>query len=213
MAKRKKHKRTNNDLQRSTKHTHKTKDRVTRTPLKIGRVISPSHICVGCCFLFCPFSFGYCVVCCEFEFVVSSNPVHSESYSSSVPDHCVVCPPSTYGFRLPLWYPQTRLVQLSEARTQNHRSWSFFCSVIFIERCFFLYWWNCWFTKGCRGRDRMVVTTAYAISVYHYKRCEFESRSREVFSIQHYMIKFVSDFQQVCGFLRVLRVLRFPPPI
>jgi hypothetical protein len=67
MAKRKKHKRTNNDLQRSTKHTHKTKDRVTRTPLKIGRVISPSHICVGSCFLFCPFSFGYRVVCCEFE--------------------------------------------------------------------------------------------------------------------------------------------------
>ena len=29
----KKYKRTNNDLQ---KHTHKTKDRVTRTPLKIG---------------------------------------------------------------------------------------------------------------------------------------------------------------------------------
>ena len=25
-----------NDIQRSTKHTHKTKDRVTRTPLKTG---------------------------------------------------------------------------------------------------------------------------------------------------------------------------------
>jgi hypothetical protein len=33
MAKRKKDKRTNNDLQN---FTHKTKDRVTRTPLKIG---------------------------------------------------------------------------------------------------------------------------------------------------------------------------------
>jgi hypothetical protein len=29
-------------------------------------------------------------------------------------------------------------------------------------------------------------------------------------AIQHYMIKFVSDLQQVGGFLRVLR---FPPPI
>jgi hypothetical protein len=29
----------------------------------------------------------------------------------------------------------------------------------------------------------------------------------EVYSIQHYVIKFVSDWQQVCGFLR------FPPPI
>jgi hypothetical protein len=32
----------------------------------------------------------------------------------------------------------------------------------------------------------------------------------EVYSIQHYVIKFVSDFRQVDGFLRVLR---FPPPI
>ena len=31
-----------------------------------------------------------------------------------------------------------------------------------------------------------------------------------VYSIQHYVIKFVSDLWQVCGFLRVLR---FPPPI
>jgi len=32
----------------------------------------------------------------------------------------------------------------------------------------------------------------------------------EVYSIQHYMIKFVSDLQQVGGFLQVLRI---PPPI
>jgi len=32
----------------------------------------------------------------------------------------------------------------------------------------------------------------------------------EVYSIQHSMIKFVSDLQQVSGFLHVLR---FPPPI
>ena len=32
----------------------------------------------------------------------------------------------------------------------------------------------------------------------------------EEYSIQHYVIKFVSDLQQVCGFLRVLR---FPPSI
>jgi hypothetical protein len=32
----------------------------------------------------------------------------------------------------------------------------------------------------------------------------------EVYSIQHYVIKFVSELQQVGGFLRVLR---FPPPI
>ena len=32
----------------------------------------------------------------------------------------------------------------------------------------------------------------------------------EMYSIQQYVIKFVSDLQQVCGFLRVLR---FSPPI
>jgi hypothetical protein len=40
--------------------------------------------------------------------------------------------------------------------------------------------------------------------------CEFESRSGEVYSIYHYVIKFVSDLRQVDGFFRVFR---FPPPI
>ena len=61
-------------------------------------------------------------------------------------------------------------------------------------------------------RDRMVVrfTTTYAISAYHHWICEFESHSGEVYSIQHYVIKIVSDLRQVYGFLRVLR---FPAPI
>jgi hypothetical protein len=37
-----------------------------------------------------------------------------------------------------------------------------------------------------------------------------EFHSGEVYSIQHYVIKFVSDLWQVSGFLRVLR---FPPLI
>jgi len=41
-------------------------------------------------------------------------------------------------------------------------------------------------------------------------RCEFESQSGEVYSIQHYVINFVSDLQQVSG---SLRVLRFQQPI
>ena len=44
---------------------------------------------------------------------------------------------------------------------------------------------------------------------YHHKLCKFESRSGKVYSIQHYVIKFISDLQQVGGFLRILR---FPPP-
>ena len=47
----------------------------------------------------------------------------------------------------------------------------------------------------CCGRDRMVVgfTTTYAISTYHHLHWEFEPHSGEVYSIQHYVIKFVSD--------------------
>jgi hypothetical protein len=50
-------------------------------------------------------------------------------------------------------------------------------------------------------RDRMVVgfTTTYAISPYHHKRCEFEPHWGEVYSIKHYVIKFVSDLRQVSG--------------
>ena len=62
-----------------------------------------------------------------------------------------------------------------------------------------------------RVHDRIILViyrfiTIYAISVYHHKRCEFESRSGEVYSIQHYEIK----LQYLCS---VLRVLRFPSPI
>jgi hypothetical protein len=48
--------------------------------------------------------------------------------------------------------------------------------------------------------DRMVVgfTTTYAISAYHHWCREFESQSGG--GVQHYVIKFVSDLQQVGGF-------------
>jgi hypothetical protein len=38
-------------------------------------------------------------------------------------------------------------------------------------------------------------------------RCKLESSSGEVYSIQHYVIKFISKLRLVCGFLW------FPPPI
>ena len=61
-------------------------------------------------------------------------------------------------------------------------------------------------------RDCMVVRfiTTYAIIAYHHWCYEFEFHSGEVYPIQHYVIKFVSNLWQVGGFLRVLRFL---PPI
>ena len=56
----------------------------------------------------------------------------------------------------------------------------------------------------------VVFTTTYAISAYHHLRCEFESCSGKVYSLQHNAIKFFSDLRQVGNFLRILR---FPPPI
>ena len=59
--------------------------------------------------------------------------------------------------------------------------------------------------KGRHGRDHMVVgftTTCTLVSL--------NPTNSEVYSIQHYVIKFVSDLRQVGGFLQVLR---FPPPI
>ena len=61
-----------------------------------------------------------------------------------------------------------------------------------------------------RDRDRMVdlklpeqstPITTEAVSSNHVHG--------DVYSIQHYVIKFVSDLRQVDGFLRVLR---YPPP-
>jgi len=42
------------------------------------------------------------------------------------------------------------------------------------------------------------------ISIFSRHKRSFESRSGEVYSIQHYVIKFVSDLRQVGDFLRVL---------
>ena len=50
-------------------------------------------------------------------------------------------------------------------------------------------------------------TTIYAITTNLVGSNHVHS---EIYSIEHYVIKFVSDLRQVSGFLRVIR---FPPPI
>jgi hypothetical protein len=49
---------------------------------------------------------------------------------------------------------------------------------------------------GRRDRIGVGFSTTYAISAYHHYRCELESGSGKVYSIQHYMIKFVSHLRQ-----------------
>ena len=51
--------------------------------------------------------------------------------------------------------------------------------------------------------DNLNMMNIYEESTLNFWICE-------LYSIQHYVIKFISDLRQVVGFLRVLR---FPPPI
>ena len=53
-------------------------------------------------------------------------------------------------------------------------------------------------------------TTTCVISAGHHKRYEIDPVHDEAYSIQHYVIKVVSDLRQVGNFLLILW---FPPPI
>ena len=63
--------------------------------------------------------------------------------------------------------------------------------------------------KGRHGHNYMAVifTTACAISAYDITTKVVRSNPThgEVYSIQHYVIKFFCDLQQVSGFFQVLR--------
>ena len=63
--------------------------------------------------------------------------------------------------------------------------------------------------RGSHGRHRMVVGPLQFVPITPTVVSSNPVHG-EVYSIQHYVIKFVSDLRQVGGFLRVLL---FPPPI
>ena len=60
--------------------------------------------------------------------------------------------------------------------------------------------------RDCHGHDCMVVwyTTTYAISVITTEVVSSNPSLGEVYLIQQYVIKLVSDLQHICGFLWVL---------
>jgi hypothetical protein len=64
-----------------------------------------------------------------------------------------------------------------------------------MERLLFIY--NSW---GRHGRDSMVdgFIDTYLSNVYHDLDCEFEPRSGELHSMEHDVIKFVSDLSVTC---------------
>ena len=64
----------------------------------------------------------------------------------------------------------------------------------------------------CRGHYRMIVGLQIPMQSVPITTKVVSSNPvyGEVYSIQNYVIRFVSDFRQVGGFLRVLK---FPPPI
>jgi hypothetical protein len=68
-------------------------------------------------------------------------------------------------------------------------------------------WLNSITSRDRRGRDRMVVGLITTITA---NVVNSNPTSGEVYSIQHCVIKFVSDLRKVGGFLQALR---FSPPI
>jgi hypothetical protein len=95
----------------------------------------------------------------------------------------------------------TKLTVLYDNISLSNMLWPFLCSMIWDERCcclFYWYWWKCW-----SSLFKLSYHNTYEISAYHHLCCEFESRSG--LGVQHYVIKFVSNLQQVGGFLRFLR--------
>ena len=123
----------------------------------------------------------------------------------------------------------TRFTEVPAQRQESEQSCSFvvgasilFLSIFLFYRtseifrhcgvlCFHLYVYVI-FTEGRRRRHRMVVgfIITFIMSAYQHWSCEFESRSDEVYSIQHYVTTSVSYLWQVGSFLRALR---FPPSI
>jgi len=63
---------------------------------------------------------------------------------------------------------------------------------------------NCWFSSSVNVlllRPSWPWSYGSEISAYHHESCELEPRSWRMYSIEHYVIKFVSDLRQVGGFL------------
>ena len=77
---------------------------------------------------------------------------------------------------------------------------------VFIKKTYNLYLYV--HQRDRRGRDCMVAgfTTAYASSAHHRVHSD-------VYSMQHYVIKFFSDLRQVGGFLRVFQFPHLTAPI
>ena len=157
-------------------------------------------------------SLVFCVMFCTSLFVLLQFPFCGHSIVRS----------SIYGFWLPLWYLQTFLY--TWIRCLSFCTFSFghcvVCSSsiygLWCSKCILETDWNIFVSIhtpyslslwGRRFPDCMVVRfiTTYAISAYHHLFCEFEYRTGEVYSIQHYAIKFVSDLLQAGGYLRILR--------
>ena len=85
----------------------------------------------------------------------------------------------------------------------NNSNWTFTSIIVWHS---YICCTHLMYCQDRRGRDRMVVgfIITYANSAHHVSSNPVHG---EVYSIQHYVIKSISDLRQVGGFLR------FPPPM
>jgi hypothetical protein len=78
-----------------------------------------------------------------------------------------------------------------ECRCSGRVNTSYSCKSIrslTITNCTFICYNNTCHCGVCRGHMVVGFMTIYAISGYHYKKCEFESRSCKVYSKKHYVL-------------------------
>ena len=122
---------------------------------------------------------------------------------------------STFDIHLKLasWYKQYQLLKLSivlKCISIIIFSFQFLWYCIPFRCTLYIIYFSC---RGCGGRDHMIVgfTTTCAISANITTKVVSSNPAHgKMYSIQYNVITFVSDLQQVRGFLWILR---FPPPI
>ena len=169
--------------QQSTKHTYKTKDRVTRTPLKIRGELRCSRGVSSSC------STG----------VRSSNVSEKKTAAKVIYMYIIL---------LSLWL-------LSTGNLNTLDSWQdWLNNSLMIKVMWPVYLWcitslqNCWIDKYCTLYNKFGLCTN-GTWYCDTKVVSSNPAHGEVYSIQHHVIKFVSDLRQVGDFLQVFR---FHPP-
>ena len=153
-----------------------------------------SFMCMFCWSLFVILSFCLWPLCClSFDLWILFTPLVSSIYGFWLPLWyllAIVLLVLIYEFCLPLWYLQTLLIFLNSL---NRVDYSLDNKFVLVSRTFI-------FSLHKKKNQHNNSTLEWALSNWHeFNMFPYSLYSGEVYSIQHYVIKFVSDLSQVGG--------------